>query len=419
MTDQPAEVVDNGPIESHEVPQIPRYDAGELQAAANIWRSVANGLRSTMDTTQLQVTSASADWTGGAREAFLHEWNILAGNVLELSTELDGVATHIEALIAELEHQRQEFEKLLAEIGLTIVLGFAASFFTFGGAAAVSGVKAAMTIRRLWLVIEAVGNAVARFALRAAGGSLRSIVTRFVVNVGVYSGTQVAANIIDDPRANPFRDINPVDVTIAGAIGIFLPFNGAGNPVLRGAANNVTTEALIEAFRDRRLDPGNLAFAAAAGGVTAGVGNKIAKAYRVNKTQANGTGDPKSSRREPNDVKADRPPAAIHTYSVGDIDTVATHLSGEFQSPANDQMISRIRDAISRGAPLTSSQENFMKHELTEARLMKGGISYEDAHQEALSTHPPGKNYDVDIIDGDDSFGMWWREQNGLPPRTG
>jgi len=120
-------------------------------------------------------------------------------------------------------------------------------------------------------------------------------------------------------------------------------------------------------------------------------------------------------------VLAGNTPVLVHNdggYSIGDIDNVANHLSGEFQSPANDQMIARIRGAITNGSPLTSSQENFMNHELTEARLMKGGMSYEDAHQEALGTHPPGKNYDVDIIDKDESFGPWWRKQNGLPPRT-
>ncbi|PWR13637.1 hypothetical protein DKT69_20140 [Micromonospora sicca] len=123
-------------------------------------------------------------------------------------------------------------------------------------------------------------------------------------------------------------------------------------------------------------------------------------------------------------VLAGNTPVLVHNdggysggYSINDIDIVAQHLSGEYWSPANDEMIARIRGSISSGAPLSSSQQNFMSHELTEANLMANGMSYEEAHEAALRTHPPGQNYDIDIIDKDESFGPWWRKQNGLPPR--
>ncbi|MBH0777306.1 hypothetical protein [Nocardia bovistercoris] len=58
-----------------------------------------------------------------------------------------------------------------------------------------------------------------------------------------------------------------------------------------------------------------------------------------------------------------------------------------------------------------------MKHELTDAGLMEKGMPYEQAHEKALETHPPGKNYDPDVIDKYPEFGPWWRKQNGLPPR--
>jgi hypothetical protein len=55
-----------------------------------------------------------------------------------------------------------------------------------------------------------------------------------------------------------------------------------------------------------------------------------------------------------------------------------------------------------------------MRHELTEARLMSGGMPYEEAHKAALRTHSPGQNYDVDLIKKYDEFGPWWHKQNGL-----
>jgi hypothetical protein len=44
-------------------------------------------------------------------------------------------------------------------------------------------------------------------------------------------------------------------------------------------------------------------------------------------------------------------------------------------------------------------------------------MGYDDAHAEALKTHPPGKNYDPDAIDLEPLFGPWWRKMNGLGPR--
>jgi RHS repeat-associated protein len=104
-------------------------------------------------------------------------------------------------------------------------------------------------------------------------------------------------------------------------------------------------------------------------------------------------------------------------YSDADVDLVEQHLSTLDPLSANDEMIARIRAAMANGQPLTASQQNFMTHELTEASLMSQGASYKDAHDAANLTHPPGQNYDVDIIDKDPSFGPWWRRHNGLPPR--
>jgi len=48
---------------------------------------------------------------------------------------------------------------------------------------------------------------------------------------------------------------------------------------------------------------------------------------------------------------------------------------------------------------------------------MDGGMEYPAAHAKALKTHPPGHNYDVDVIDRFEEFGLWWRKMNGLDRR--
>jgi hypothetical protein len=118
-------------------------------------------------------------------------------------------------------------------------------------------------------------------------------------------------------------------------------------------------------------------------------------------------------------VLAGTTPVLVHNdggdvFSPGDVDTVERHLATLDQFGANDEMISRIRSNMASGTSLSSSQTNFMRHETTEARLMGGGMSYEDAHAAALGTHPPGQNYDVDLIKKYPEFGPWWHKQNGL-----
>ena len=105
------------------------------------------------------------------------------------------------------------------------------------------------------------------------------------------------------------------------------------------------------------------------------------------------------------------------TFTQGDVDRVTQHLSRLDHFGANDVMLQRISEAIGSGQPLTEGQTNFMLHETTLADLMDGGMSYEDAHEQALGMHPPGRNYDPDVIDQFEEFGPWWRKMNGLGPR--
>jgi hypothetical protein len=109
---------------------------------------------------------------------------------------------------------------------------------------------------------------------------------------------------------------------------------------------------------------------------------------------------------------------AADSYDLADVDAVAGHLDRLDHSPANDMMLSRIRERLDAGEELTEGQRNFMNHETTEKALMDDGMTYEDAHERALETHPPGKNYDPEVIDQyAHLFNNWWRKQWGLEPR--
>lgn len=104
-------------------------------------------------------------------------------------------------------------------------------------------------------------------------------------------------------------------------------------------------------------------------------------------------------------------------HTLDQVLDVADHLRrpGMDHSPANDDMLERINEAVELGLPLSEAQENFMKHELTEKRLMDSGAGYEEAHAEAMKTHPIGKNYDPDIIMRYPEFGPAYRDAWGLP----
>ncbi|MDX5563234.1 SpvB/TcaC N-terminal domain-containing protein [Streptomyces sp. ID05-04B] len=108
------------------------------------------------------------------------------------------------------------------------------------------------------------------------------------------------------------------------------------------------------------------------------------------------------------------------SYSPEDLTRVGDHLGRPEldHSPANDAMIDGIRRGMTDGRPLSEGEHNFMQHELTEAGLMDGGMSYEDAHELALQTHPLMKNYTPEVIDQfPEMFNNNWRRAWGMEPR--
>ncbi|HSY16428.1 MAG TPA: hypothetical protein VK816_10595 [Jatrophihabitantaceae bacterium] len=108
------------------------------------------------------------------------------------------------------------------------------------------------------------------------------------------------------------------------------------------------------------------------------------------------------------------------SYKPDDLIRIADHLRrpGLYHSPENDVMIDNIHQAMVEGCALSEGEENFMRHELTEADLMDGGMSVEDAHALALRTHPLFKNYSPEVIDQlPEYFNNSWRRAWGMEPR--
>jgi RHS repeat-associated protein len=94
---------------------------------------------------------------------------------------------------------------------------------------------------------------------------------------------------------------------------------------------------------------------------------------------------------------------------------VTSHLSRLDHSPANDAMLARIRGAIADGRPLSTADQNFMTHELTEAELMDGGMGWPEAHEIAGRTHPTYGNYDPEVIKQfSELFNQHWRDYWGI-----
>jgi hypothetical protein len=99
-------------------------------------------------------------------------------------------------------------------------------------------------------------------------------------------------------------------------------------------------------------------------------------------------------------------------YTAEDLTRVANHLARPDvdHSDANDVTMESIGQAMIAGRPLSEGEKNFMSHDLAEADLMDGGMSYEDAHALALQQYPLGKNYTPEVIRQFPEFGPFsWR----------
>lgn len=100
---------------------------------------------------------------------------------------------------------------------------------------------------------------------------------------------------------------------------------------------------------------------------------------------------------------------------LDDAAPIETHLARLDHSPANDAMLARLRAAAADRRPLSMADQNFMRHELTEAGLMNRGTVYDQAHEIAGQTHPTHGNYDSEVIKQfAELFNQNWRNYWGI-----
>lgn len=101
---------------------------------------------------------------------------------------------------------------------------------------------------------------------------------------------------------------------------------------------------------------------------------------------------------------------------LDDAARIELHLSRLDHSPINGAMLQRIRSAHAEGRALSEADEAFIRHELKEAELMDGGMTWDDAHGIAMTLHPTYGNYDPEVIAMyPEYFGPKWRDYWRMP----
>ncbi|WP_433889943.1 hypothetical protein [Streptomyces sp. CA-111067] len=172
----------------------------------------------------------------------------------------------------------------------------------------------------------------------------------------------------------------------------------ATGPAARGARlrrTARTSSALLTGRRTRmRLSAGRRSAATTR---PPGQGQAGAKPAGPRPAAATPSADPRPAAATPETPRsaAPTPPdlPAAGDYTLEHLSRVLRHLSRpELDRFApNDVMAAGIRQALATGRPLSEGEADFMLHQLTEAGLMDGGASPEDAYEAALRTHPAAR----------------------------
>ena len=135
-------------------------------------------------------------------------------------------------------------------------------------------------------------------------------------------------------------------------------------------------------------------------------GASAMSAPEVDAAAASATADAEAARWTP--TRLPRSQAVGHDYSqalggagagagdrfVEELNTVKAHLSslpdGDalVDFPPNQAMVDRIANTQATGRALNQGGDELLKHELTEAKLVKEGMPQEQAHEAAMKTHP-------------------------------
>jgi WXG100 family type VII secretion target len=259
------------------LPGFPQGNPGELHAAASTWSNVASSLRSLVDDSQGRIASLSASWQGRGKDSFEQEWIKLAAAVRDGCDELAGVAAALNQAADKLSEAQHRYEVTVGAAAGTVAVGVALTVFTFGAS---DGVAAGATAAEVGAAVEVATEAVttAETLLASAVSIASQIATRFVVFLGVDLASQAAISTVVYSDHNPFGHLD-FNSAISLAAGMAMPDipGGAVAQIGAGAAFGAGQDALTQLLTTGKVDPGEVLFNGALGGLGAGVGVGLSK----------------------------------------------------------------------------------------------------------------------------------------------
>jgi len=101
-----------------------------------------------------------------------------------------------------------------------------------------------------------------------------------------------------------------------------------------------------------------------------------------------------------------------------ELEMIKQHIVTNFPNyQPNEMMIKRLEQAMCNNQKISGADASFYFHELKEAKLMKQGLSYKEAHQQALEYHQvsPFSVYHPDVIRVyPDEFNNNWKRAWGI-----
>ncbi|GHH16646.1 WXG100 family type VII secretion target [Streptomyces lanatus] len=176
----------------------------ELRQAAKAWRQLKadvagpEGLLKALDR-DVEETVGHA-WRGEAAEAFREHWRKVKAAVEQGVEEYDDIAKQLDEVADEIETVNDEIHAIYAEIGVSIGVGVALSFVSFGvagGAAAANVTRlAAQAVRisaRLGTLLRRIAAAIRAYQ---QAGKMTKLAASFFVNwAGNTGGTLLGAGL--------------------------------------------------------------------------------------------------------------------------------------------------------------------------------------------------------------------------------
>ncbi|MBT2413101.1 WXG100 family type VII secretion target [Streptomyces sp. ISL-12] len=176
----------------------------ELRQAAKAWRQLKadvagpSGLLNALD--RNVENTVGHTWRGEAAEAFRDHWRKVKAAVEEGVEEYDDIAKQLDEVADEIETVNDEIHAIYAEIGVSIGVGVALSFVSFGvagGAAAANVTRlAAQAVRisaRLGTLLRRIATAIRAYQ---QAGKMTKLAASFFVNwAGNTGGTLLGAGL--------------------------------------------------------------------------------------------------------------------------------------------------------------------------------------------------------------------------------